>query len=55
VDEAMSVSILVVDDGAGIVPEIRDKLFQPFVPPCRAARERSEVKENALASSSWPD
>ena len=85
------------DNGAGIMPEIRDKLFQPFftIKPTgegtglglsisydivtqqhggtiavdsrvgeftefaihlpRAARERSEVKENAHLSSSWPD
>jgi signal transduction histidine kinase len=96
VDEAMSVSILVVDNGAGIMPEMRDKLFQPFfttkptgegtglglsisydivtqqhggtiavdsrvgeftefaVRLPRGRGGRSEVKEDAHLSSSWP-
>jgi signal transduction histidine kinase len=96
-DLGEAVEIRVRDNGAGIMPEIRDKLFQPFfttkptgegtglglsisydivtqqhggaiavdsrvgeftefaIHLPRTARERSEVKEDAHLSLSWPD
>jgi hypothetical protein len=50
-DLGAEVEIRVCDNGTGIAPELREKLFQPFSPPSRPARAPGSVSRSAGISS----
>jgi two-component system, NtrC family, sensor kinase len=38
-----AVEVRIRDNGGGIAPQIRDKIFDPFLRPSRSAKERASV------------